>query len=131
MFVYCTLGVNDFARAVTFYDAVMSTINVPRAPDWEDELAGWGVPYAQGFSLWICKPFDKRAPHPGNGNMLAFRASNQDQVKAFHAAALKHGGTDEGAPGLRLHYGPDFYACYVRDPDGNKLACVVSKLTIA
>jgi catechol 2,3-dioxygenase-like lactoylglutathione lyase family enzyme len=131
MFVYATLGVNDFARAIAFYDAVMATIDVARAPDWEDGYAGWGVPYAQGSGLWICKPFDERAQHPGNGNMLAFRANNQDQVKAFHSAALKHGGTDEGAPGLRPQYGPDFYACYVRDPDGNKLACVISKLTIA
>ena len=53
------------------------------------------------------------------------------QVEAFHAAALAHGGTSEGAPGLRLQYNPDFYAAYVRDPDGNKLAVVCRGFTSA
>jgi hypothetical protein len=44
------------------------------------------------------------------------------QVDGFHSAALAHGGTSEGPPALRLQYGPDFYAAYVRDPDGNKVA---------
>jgi hypothetical protein len=48
-------------------------------------------------------------------------------VDAFHAAALAHGGTDEGAPGLRP-FGPSFYACYVRDPDSNKLSAVCEGL---
>ena len=47
----------------------------------------------------------------------------------FHAAALAHGGTSEGAPGLRAHYNPDFYAAYVRDPDSNKLAAVCRGFT--
>jgi catechol 2,3-dioxygenase-like lactoylglutathione lyase family enzyme len=126
MMVYATLGVTDFERSVRFYDAVMATVGVGRAPDWEDNFKGWGVRYAEGMSLWICKPFSGGDPQPGNGPMLALRASNAAQVKAFHAAALAQGGSDEGAPGPRPQYGPDFYACYVRDPDGNKLACVLS-----
>ena len=54
-----------------------------------------------------------------------------DAVDAFHAAALANGGTSEGAPGLRLLYNPDFYAAYVRDPDGNKLAVVCRGFTSA
>jgi hypothetical protein len=50
-------------------------------------------------------------------------------VEAFHAAALTHGGISEGAPGLRFQYNPDFYAAYVRDPDGNKLAVVCRGFT--
>jgi hypothetical protein len=50
-------------------------------------------------------------------------------VDAFHSAALAHGGISEGAPGLRTHYNPDFYAAYVRDPDGNKLAAVCRGIT--
>lgn len=45
-------------------------------------------------------------------------------IQQLHALALSHGGTDEGAPGLRPHYGEGFYSAYVRDPDGNKLAFV-------
>ncbi len=54
--------------------------------------------------------------------MVALTAPDRASVDAFHAAALVHGGTDDGAPGLR--YRPDFYSCYVRDPDGNKLSAV-------
>ena len=55
--------------------------------------------------------------------MPAFEAKTRAMVDAFHAAGLTAGGTDEGAPGLRP-YGPSFYACYLRDPDGNKLSAV-------
>jgi catechol 2,3-dioxygenase-like lactoylglutathione lyase family enzyme len=55
--------------------------------------------------------------------MLAFAASDRAAVDAFHRLALANGGRDEGAPGLRP-YGDNFYACYVRDPDGNKLSAV-------
>jgi predicted lactoylglutathione lyase len=61
--------------------------------------------------------------------MVALKASNWAQVNAFHDQALKHGGSSEGAPGLRLQYNPDFYAAYVRDPDGNKLAVVCRGFT--
>jgi len=65
----------------------------------------------------------------GNGGMVALWASSWAQVDGFHAAALAHGGASEGAPGLRLLYNPDFYAAYVRDPDGNKLAVVCRGFT--
>jgi hypothetical protein len=61
--------------------------------------------------------------------MVALRARDWCSVNRFHDAALAHGGTSEGAPGLRLQYNPDFYACYVRDPDGNKLAVVCRGFT--
>jgi predicted lactoylglutathione lyase len=56
--------------------------------------------------------------------MVAFSAGSATQVNQFHAAALVRGGVCDGPPGLRLHYAPDFYAAYVRDPDGNKIAAV-------
>jgi predicted lactoylglutathione lyase len=82
-------------------------------------------------ALWICKPFDGAPATAGNGSMVALRAKNWLQVGAFHAAALANGGTSEGNPGLRLQYNPDFYAAYVRDPDGNKLAVVCRGFTSA
>jgi predicted lactoylglutathione lyase len=57
--------------------------------------------------------------------MPAFDAPTRSAVDAFYTAALENGGTDEGAPGLR--YRPNFYACYVRDPDGNKLSAVCER----
>jgi predicted lactoylglutathione lyase len=61
--------------------------------------------------------------------MVAFTANSWHQVDAFHAAALANGGQSEGKPGLRPQYYPDFYAAYVRDPDGNKLAAVCRGFT--
>jgi predicted lactoylglutathione lyase len=61
--------------------------------------------------------------------MVAFRARTWAEVDAFHRAALAQGGSSEGAPGLRPQYGADFYAAYVRDLDGNKLAAVCRGFT--
>lgn len=124
MFLYATLGTSDLDRSIRFYDAVMASLGVGRAPDWSPGWAGWGETYDNGMSLWVCSPFDGKAPHPGNGPMLAFKAKDDATVRAFHAAALAHGGSDDGAPGTRSYYEPTFYVAYVRDPDGNKLACV-------
>ena len=131
MFTYVCLGVHDLPRACRFYDAVMAVLGQQRCdtsgePDWE-AWAGWGTYADQGrrqVALWVCKPFDGAPATPGNGTMVALRASSREQVDRFHAAALAHGGSSEGAPGLRPQYNDDFYAAYVRDPDGNKLAVV-------
>lgn len=124
MLLYSTVGVSDLARAIRFYDAVFETIGHGRLPDWTDGWAGWGKDYDSGYGFWICPPFDGKPPSRGNGTMLAFKAESAAQVRAFHAAGLVTGGFDEGAPGTRNDYGPEFYVAYLRDPDGNKLAAV-------
>jgi catechol 2,3-dioxygenase-like lactoylglutathione lyase family enzyme len=122
MLLYVTLGSNDIPRARRFYDAVMPTLgHVLRQGD-DSELC-YAPPGDTGLCLWIDSPFDAKPATIGNGSMLAFQATTRAAVDAFHAAGLAHGGTDEGAPGLR-RYGPHFYACYLRDPDGNKLSAV-------
>ncbi len=124
MVLYTTVGVSDLAVSVAFYDAVLGVLGHVRTVDAADGWAGWGPSYDEGVSFWICRPFDGEAPNAGNGNMIAFRAQSAEAVRAFYAAALHNGGHDEGAPGVRNSYGPNFYVCYARDPDGNKLACV-------
>ncbi|MGA8010751.1 MAG: VOC family protein, partial [Thiomonas sp.] len=116
MFTYLMLGANDLARAATFYDPVMAAIGHARCMTESDDPAheiGWGR-YAdegrQELALWLCRPFNGQPASVGNGVMIAFVASSRAQVDAFHAAALAHGGSSEGGPGLRPHYGPDFYA---------------------
>ena len=82
------------------------------------------------MALWLCKRFNGAAASPGNGTMIALRARSWEAVQKFHGAALAHGGSCEGAPGLRPQYNPDFYGAYVRDPDGNKLAAVCRGFTV-
>jgi catechol 2,3-dioxygenase-like lactoylglutathione lyase family enzyme len=131
MLSYVYLGTNDLGRATAFYDATLATLGLQRCvtgnPDWDRISAGWGTYEEDGareLALWVGKPFDQQPATAGNGTMVAFRANSWRQVDDFHAAALANGGSSEGAPGVRKHYSPDFYAAYVRDLDGNKLAAV-------
>jgi catechol 2,3-dioxygenase-like lactoylglutathione lyase family enzyme len=131
MLSYVYFGTNDLARATRFYDAVMAPLDMPRCvtgdEEWDRVAAGWGM-YEDGgareLGFWIGTPFDQQPATTGNGSMVAFSARSWKAVDDFHAAALAHGGRCDGPPGVRLHYSPDFYAAYVRDPDGNKLAAV-------
>jgi catechol 2,3-dioxygenase-like lactoylglutathione lyase family enzyme len=126
------LGTNNLKRAIVFYDAALAPLGLSRRTlggeeDWPD-WAGWGsYQEAQGWqelALWICKPFDGQPATAGNGVMIAFKAQSWVAVRKFHQAGVSCGGTSEGEPGLRPHYGDDFFAAYLRDPDGNKLAAV-------
>ena len=132
MFSYVCFGTNDLDRAVRFYDATLAPLGLRRCDtsadegDW-DGWAGWGTyarSGAQELALWVCRPFDGKPAVAGNGAMVALTARSWRQVEEFYAAALANGGRSEGAPGIRPQYNPDFYAAYVRDPDGNKLAAV-------
>ena len=122
MLLYVTLGSNDIPRARVFYDAVMPILGHSLRQGDDSELC-YGPLGELAPCLWIDTPYDGKPASIGNGSMLALTATNRAAVDAFHAAGLAHGGTDEGAPGLRP-YGPHFYACYLRDPDGNKLSVV-------
>ena len=131
MFTYICLGTNNITRAAKFYDATLGALGLTRCdvsdePEWGGWV-GWGTYEEHGrkeVALWLCQPFDGKPAVAGNGVMVALHAKSWKEVDAFHAAALAHGGTSEGAPGLRLRYNPDFYAAYICDPDGNKLAAV-------
>ena len=124
MILYMTLGTNDLASACRFYDPVLATLGVAQLRQGKDDY-GYGMPGDAEPGFWIVRPFDGQPATRGNGTMLALTAATRAAVDAFHAAALAHGGSDEGAPGLR--YTAHFYSCYVRDPDGNKLSAVCDK----
>jgi catechol 2,3-dioxygenase-like lactoylglutathione lyase family enzyme len=66
-------------------------------------------------------PFNREAATAGNGTMVAFTAPSPDAVRQAYFAGLQAGGTDEGPPGERAHYGAGYYGAYLRDPDGNKV----------
>lgn len=122
MLLYITLGSTDLTRSKAFYDAVLATLSLTRRVTEDDEL-GYGAEADSRCRLWVLTPVNGEPASFGNGSMTALQAPSRAAVDAFHAAALAHGGTDEGAPGLRPYHA-SFYACYVRDPDGNKLSAV-------
>jgi catechol 2,3-dioxygenase-like lactoylglutathione lyase family enzyme len=136
MLSYVYFGTNDLERAIQFYEAALARLEMPRCitndPEWDRVAAGWGT-YEYGgireLGFWIGKPLNQRPATTGNGSMVAFSARSWKAVDAFYDAALAHGGSCEGPPGLRLRYAADFYAAYVRDPDGNKLAAVCRGFT--
>jgi catechol 2,3-dioxygenase-like lactoylglutathione lyase family enzyme len=131
MLRYIYFGTNNLDKAIAFYNAALAPLGMKRCvtddAEWDRIAAGWGT-YEDGgareLAFWIGKPHNQQAASVGNGSMVAFSARSWKAIDNFHAAALAHGGMCEGAPGLRLHYAPDFYAAYVRDPDGNKIAAV-------
>lgn len=116
MIGYVTLGSNDFARAATFYDALLAEIGARRFMETEGFVMWSANPKQAG--LCLVKPYDGKAASVGNGVMVALIVDSTAKVDALHRKALELGGSDEGAPGPR---GGGFYAGYFRDPDGNKL----------
>jgi lactoylglutathione lyase len=126
MFSHVFIGVSDFDRAMAFYEPVLSCLRLQlRFCERDHPWAGWQMPGVERPLFVIGRPFDSRAHHPGNGQMVAFQASSRALVDAAYETALAHGGTPEGKPGLRPEYHPNYYGAYFRDPDGNKL-CVAS-----
>ncbi|UXH79399.1 VOC family protein [Roseateles amylovorans] len=124
MLSHLHLGVQDFERALGFYRALMPVLGIQeRFGDSARRWAGWQSSPGPRPLLLIGEPFDGQAHQPGNGQMAAFLASTRTAVDQAHAAALAHGGTCEGPPGLRPHYHADYYGAYFRDTEGNKL-CV-------
>ncbi len=119
MIGYVTIGTNDFATALPFYDAVFGAIGYEQKSF--DNVWGFYGPKDGEGNVGVCKPFDGQPARGGNGVMIAFVAPSHDAVKAAHAAGLAAGGTDEGAPGMRPPDGTSFYGAYLRDPTGNKI----------
>ena len=110
------LSVSDVARSRTFYEHALAPLGYAPILVF-DEAIGFGVPPKPDF--WLS------AGDPGMPSLhVAFRAATRADVDAFHAAALSAGGRDNGAPGLRTHYHPDYYGAFVLDPDGHNIEAV-------
>lgn len=130
MLDHISIAVGDYERAREFYDRVLGTLgharvmNVDDAPDFiacgyeasEFEPAFW-IGAGKGASAGL-------QPLPPEGQPVAFRAASRTVVDTFHAEALAAGGRDNGAPGIRAHYHPNYYAAFVIDTDGNHLEAV-------
>lgn len=117
MLDHVTLSVADFGRSRDFYDQALGPLGVERVYDDGDHAAGYGQ---------AGKPFFWIAQHdrPPTQAHVAFAAPNQEAVRAFHAAAIIHGGRDNGVPGPRPQYHDRYFAAFVLDPDGNNIEAV-------
>jgi catechol 2,3-dioxygenase-like lactoylglutathione lyase family enzyme len=109
--------VSDLARSAAFYDAVFFAIGVRRVHEGRQAIA-YGV---NAPTFWITAR--GRRPAAGYGH-VALRARGRVAVDGAHAAGLRHGGRDDGAPGIRERYGPLYYAAYLLDPDGLRVEVV-------
>ena len=125
MIAYVTVGANDLVAARRFYNAFLLDLGygLHEGP----EGLSYTLPVAKGQrpvhpDFYVKPPFDGQPASVGNGCMVAFEATSQAQVRTLHASALAAGGSDEGAPGFRTAYSPDFFVAYLRDPQGNKIA---------
>jgi len=125
MIAYVTVGADDMALAKRFYAAFLPALGYALTEG--PEGLSWALPVPPGQApvlpdFYVKPTFDGGPATAGNGTMIAFEALSQKQVRDLHAAALAAGGSDEGRPGFRDAYGPQFYVGYLRDPQGNKIA---------
>ncbi|MFZ5692498.1 MAG: VOC family protein [Pseudomonadota bacterium] len=120
MIDHVSIPVAELDRSARFYEAVLATLGYTKR-DVRPQTVAFGKRYSE---FWLnCRP--GLIPQPGgSGAHVALRASSQEMVDAFHAAALANGGTSDGAPGLRPQHGDGYYAAYIRDLDGNRVEAV-------
>jgi catechol 2,3-dioxygenase-like lactoylglutathione lyase family enzyme len=117
IFTHVVLGANDLAKSRAFYDAALAPLGVQNLGPMGERAFLYG---AQSPEFLITQPLNGQPANGANGGTIGFAAPTRAAVRAFHTAALAHGGTDEGAPGPRS-FTPTAYAAYVRDPVGNKI----------
>ena len=125
---HVSMGVRDYVASKTFYTAVLAPLGLKLVYDSEalakrtPRILGYGPD--EDHELINLFEYGNQASTPGPGCHIAFNAPTRQAVRDFHAAAVQHGGSSNGEPGLRLHYGPNYYAAFVVDPDGWRLEAV-------
>jgi catechol 2,3-dioxygenase-like lactoylglutathione lyase family enzyme len=117
MLDHVSIGVRDLARTRRFYDAALQPLGYTCLSESAGSL-GYG---RDGVAFWISAVQRPVPADADSGLHFCFAALTRKGVDAFHAAALAAGGRDNGKPGLRKDYGPDYYAAFAVDPDGYRL----------
>src|SRR6202022_2734939 len=120
MLDHVSLGVSDIERSRRFYDEALRPLGLRRIIDFGNGRGSdyGSAPGSLGVEFTITEEAEVRTSIVGAH--LCFRAPDRVAVRAFHAAALVTGGSDDGAPGLRPQYHADYYGGFVRDPDGHR-----------
>jgi len=122
MLDHVSLGVSDLERSRRFYDAALPPLGLVRTVDFEGRGSDYGAMAGQfGVEFTITV---EPGVSPLRGMHVCFRAPDRASVRAFHGAALVAGGHDDGGPGVRTEYHPDYYAAFVVDPDGHRIEAV-------
>lgn len=123
MLDHVSIGVRDLARSKRFYDAILKPLGYACLSEGAGSL-GYG---RKSVALWVGAAERPVAPDEKSNLHFCFAAPSRRSVDAFHAAALGADGRDNGAPGLRADYGPDYYAAFVVDPDGYRIEAYCGK----
>jgi catechol 2,3-dioxygenase-like lactoylglutathione lyase family enzyme len=121
MIDHISVAVRDLVKGEQFYTAVLAALGLAKLREWPNAAIGFGKKYPE---FWINRRAVMDRVADDNGVHICLRAPDTASVDAFHAAALKAGGTSDGEPGLRPHYYAGYYAAFVRDPDGNRIEAV-------
>ena len=124
MYDHIGLRVKDLKAAARFYTATLAALgHVPGSSG--ESYAGFGPKGAP--ALWLHALSGNDAGRGGTGSHVCFSAKTRAEVDQFHAAGLKAGGKDNGKPGLRTDYSPDYYGAFLIDLDGNNIEAVCYK----
>jgi catechol 2,3-dioxygenase-like lactoylglutathione lyase family enzyme len=119
MIAHVSIGVRDLDKSKSFYDAALKPLGYAclRAAR---SMTGYGYG-RDSIALWLTLAERPVPPDEKSGLHFCFVAASRAAVDAFHIAALGAGGSDNGGPGMRAQYGPDYYAAFVIDPDGYRI----------
>lgn len=112
------IPVSDVARSKAFYEAALKPLGMGVTMEFGSDAVGFGAEGDSGL-FWI-----SGSNAVGEGVHVAFDAATREEVDEFHRAALAAGGRDNGAPGLRPNYAPNYYAAFAFDPDGANIEAV-------
>jgi catechol 2,3-dioxygenase-like lactoylglutathione lyase family enzyme len=124
MLDHVSVGARDIAFMRAFYLRVLAEVGLRVVDEQSDRFVDFGDGEQTGVEFSLETPVDGRPASAGNGVHIAFAVKAKGAVEAFYATALAMGGSCAGEPGMRPHYGPDYYSAFVFDPEGNKIEAV-------
>ena len=120
MIDHVSVAVRDLKAAERFYTALLAPLGMSKLREWPTSI-GYGKKHPE---FWINLRAGMAPLPDDSGVHVCLRGRETAAVDAFHAAGIAGGGTSDGAPGLRPHYYENYYAAFIRDPDGNRIEAV-------
>ena len=121
MIDHVSIAVRDLRKAEPFYTAVLTPLGMRKLREWPNAAVGFGKTYPE---FWINRRQGMIRVGEDSGVHICLRATDIRAVEDFHAAAVRAGGSSDGAPGVRAQYHSGYYAAFICDPDGNRIEAV-------